>query len=307
MRNQLEFLTVPGPKWKPKGAPQKIPFFGGPSSARDGNTRCFPHGVEHLLQKVREGRGTTKYVVPPTNPTSQLFPTLGMVIYHVVLRRGYEDISGFVVGLGSAGDILCCEHTPDAEEKTIHCHLVVESSVTAEAIRKRIKIAGLDGRGQYAIMEKTKKTRVPYGRNELLKYVLKGLEREIPRQSSLKYSKGFTEIEIEEAKMTWIPSKLTSEEDEEKKSSKTHYSLIKEIYAEAPKTTRLVRDEFGNLINEQCVENNVGTWHLMCKKLNENEIRTSSHELERFYITLLRQDPLHQENLYTNLMKKMGW
>lgn len=232
------------------------------------------------------------------------------MLYHVILRKGYEDVSGLVVGLGSAGDVLCCEHNPDAEEKAIHCHVVVETPITDEAIRKRIKTSGLGGRGQYAIMLKTKKTQQPYDRKELLKYVLKGQERQTPRQSELKYSKGFTTEEVSEAIEKWIPKNDDDNHDkpqEKKKNPTTHYDLIEMIYAKANKSIRIVRDEFGNLINEPCIENSVATWHLMCRTLNEHKVRTSSNELERFYVTLLRHDPLHQENLYSNLCKKLGW
>lgn len=234
------------------------------------------------------------------------------MIYHVVLRRGYEDVSGLVVGfVYSSQSVLCAEHQPDDEEKTIHCHVVIESNVGPEAIRKRIKNAGFDGRGQYAIMEKTKKTREPYDKFKLLRYVLKGLELNNPQVSFLKYHYGYgDEAMIKLAKEDWKVENVKERPvaaPEKKKKATTHYGLIKEIYAEANKTTRLVRDEFGNVIHEQCIENSVATWHLMCKKLNENEVRTSSHELERFYVTLLRHDPLHQENLYLNLSKKLGW
>lgn len=228
------------------------------------------------------------------------------MIFHVILRRRYEDVSGFVVDYATrASSVVCCEHVPDSAEKTVHCHVVIDTENCAEAIRKRINVFKLGGRGQYAIMTKTASERLPYGRRELLKYVLKGLNRQQPQESFLKYSLGVSQNEIDAAVQEWDVRKPETVATDDKKG-KTHYALIKEIYAEAKKDVRIVRDEFGNLINEECVENSLATWHLMCRKLNENEVRTSSHELERFYVTLLRQDPLHQETLYTKLMKKLG-
>lgn len=226
------------------------------------------------------------------------------MLYHVVLRRKYQDVSGFVVDMESrATHLLCCEHIPDKEESTTHCHVVIETEISQEAIRKRINLFNVGGRGQYAIMTKTMKTRVPYIRIELLRYVLKGQGRAEPQESFLTRQFGYVDDEVRDAIMSWnLNAKAVIDDDDNK--GKTHYDLIKEIYAKANKTTRIVRDEFGNLINEHCVDNTVATWHLMCKELNANKVRTSKHELNRFYTTLLRQDPLHQEDLYAQYMRE---
>lgn len=229
-----------------------------------------------------------------------------MTIYHVVVLKPYTDVSGFVLDLEKFGNVLACQHAPDEEDKTVHCHIMCDTDKTAEAIRKRIVFHHLDGRGQYAIMLKTKKLREVYDVYKLAVYILKG------ERDNLKLNKGYSNDFIEAALGAWQPLPVKADINLDKKSkseskdTKTHYQLIKEIYDKASKTTRLVRDEFGNLVNEHCIENSVATWHLMCKVLNENHIRTSSHELERFYVTLLRQDPLHQEDLYNNLMRKLN-
>lgn len=228
-----------------------------------------------------------------------------MTIYHVVVLKPYVDVSGFVLDLEKFGNVMACQHAPDDEDKTVHCHIMCDTDKTAEAIRKRIVYHHLDGRGQYAIMLKTKRTREIYDDYKLAIYILKG------DRANLKYVKGYSDDYVETALKDWRQPVVKADVNTDKKTSndkdtKTHYQLIKDIYAKAPKTNRLVRDEFGNLVDEHCVENSVATWHLMCKVLNENHVRTSSHELERFYVTLLRQDPLHQEDLYNNLMRKLN-
>jgi len=229
-----------------------------------------------------------------------------MTIFHVVILKPYVDVSGLVLDLDKFGNVLCGQHSPDDEDKTVHCHIMCNTDKTAEAIRKRIVVHSLSGRGQYAILTKTKKLREVYDEFKLAVYILKG------ERDNLRYNKGYSNEFIEAALDAWQPLPVKADINLDKKSkseskdTKTHYQLIKEIYTKASKTTRLVRDEFGNLVSENCIENSVATWHLMCKVLNDNHVRTSSHELERFYVTLLRQDPLHQEDLYNNLMRKLN-
>lgn len=226
-----------------------------------------------------------------------------MTVFHVIVRKPYTDASGLVMDLEKYGNILCGEHEPDDTDKMIHCHIMCDTDKSAEAIRKRIVVHSLNGRGQYAIMEKTEKLREVYDVFKLAVYILKG------KRETKRFCKGYSDEFIEEAIKAWRPQPVKADinlDKKDMKDTKTHYQLIKEIYAKASKTTRIVRDEFGNLVNENCIENSVATWHLMCRVLNENSIRTSSHELERFYVTLLRQDPQHQEDLYNNLMRKLN-
>lgn len=223
-----------------------------------------------------------------------------MVVLHLVLGKNLTDISG--TGLfewfnEKSNFWLCAEHDPDDVDdpkggrfNKVHCHVMIEISVSVEVVRKVLTKCELAGRGQYAIMTKTQKTREPYDMEKLCIYILKGRLKPI--------SRGFMESEIERYRTLWVEREEKVESREKKNSSgekreKTHWDLIDEIWNELCEMpvwdVRLDFDPTGSGRTLNSVGRDAA-WQLMLKKLHENKVRTSRNELERFYVTLIRRD-----------------
>jgi hypothetical protein len=223
-------------------------------------------------------------------PTSQ--PTLPVL--HVVLRKPYEAIKAFVEWVkDNVSNYLVGEHEADPDINTTHCHILLEGlKVSKEALRKQIlKVS--PGQGQYVIMEKTQKTRLPYDRNFLGIYILKG-------KCHTANSTSFDEVQLALWASKWVDTKSS-----EKLSKAEKESTIWDVLMNARKL--MSKDWKMGVHNElnHCVDNTRANWFIMNQELNRARIRTSLNELERAWVTLLRQDTKHQSDFYDTIQNKI--
>lgn len=127
--------------------------------------------------------------------------------WHVVLRRGWQDISGLVnTWLGHFDTIAVADHSPDEETKSFHCHLIIIGyHATSHNNPQRDKYSKLfhdwRGRGEHSWMATVKETKEPVTLEGGLRYILKGGDESKAR---LVYVKGITDEQIEAAKDTWV-------------------------------------------------------------------------------------------------------
>lgn len=168
-------------------------------SSKDGTKVAVPRnegsnprlGFRKNLQKIM---GTLNIRVPMDQPTNQP----AVEVLQVILRKPYAELGELPAWLKEhTHNYLIGEHEADEEIATTHCHILVEGlKVTRESLRKAIlKVS--PGRGQYAIMSVTEKTKVPYETQPLGNYIVKGYE------SNAK-SSSFTEEQIQVWASTWI-------------------------------------------------------------------------------------------------------
>lgn len=230
------------------------------------------------------------------------------MIFHVILHATFADVSGFYMWACSRSNaVLVGQHEADEDISQTHCHFMIDTNVTNQAIAKQLKSRNLSGQGKSCIMEKTQKTREPYDRHKLCVYILKGYKTTI-------YDTMFSSNVIERMRSEWVqPTKETSPAKPVKdKSEKTHWDLIQEIIVESKLIpgiwgTVLEKDQFGHIIHEEGVlaGGRATIFDIMVKVLNKNKVRTSRNELERFYVSIMRHDYHSRQLLRNSIMQNV--
>jgi len=70
--------------------------------------------------------------------------------------------------------------------------------------------------------------------------------------------------------------------------------------------TMLGTDNEGVALEDAWVcRNRKAVWNYMIKVLNENKVRTSRNELERFFVSILRHDREACDRMYENIIEKI--
>lgn len=229
--------------------------------------------------------------------------------YHLVFHKSYAQIEQHIQGLKAhCESILVGEHPADDEVTTTHCHIAVSGVKTRALTTKKAceTIRGwlpdeIKGTGQYVIMDRTAKTRISYDFKLLCQYILKG-KREYLMYKSEDISEEFINEILND--YTGISQKIASiKEEKQKKKEYTQWDLIMEVRREAQKREQLVQKPFG-LVTVSTVIPSKETFDLMMDKLDKHKIRTSKHELERIFFSIIREDPSLQEATYNSLMNK---
>lgn len=224
----------------------------------------------------------------PNQPT----PNQSLTVWQVVLRKPFEEIKAFGEWLREQTiGFMICQHEADQEITTTHCHILLEGlKVGTEGLRKQIKKV-CPGRGQYAIMEKTQKTREDYDRDKLAIYCIKG---------SVANCKLASYDEVQQAiwATKWVDR---SEPLSKEEKDKTIWDVIMKAHGMCHKEWKYGSHNELNLQAEPSKEN----WFILMRELNLAKIKTSRNELERAWVTLLRQDPRNQEDLYNSIMSNV--
>lgn len=216
-------------------------------------------------------------------------------VWQLVLKLPYQDISGLVPYLRTNCDrYLVAEHSSDDGCKTTHCHIMlVNYRYTSTSLDKE-RAKYITGRGQHALLKVQEKSREPYGEPFLGAYCLKGLD--YTHKSS-----SYTDAEIKEFIARWVPLGKAKEE-----KPKTQWDLIQEMRSACQMSDRAIRIQHTEgvaYVSHVCPTRE--NFYVMNKILNENKIKTSIHELERWWITLLRQDQRNQDDLFNKINSKL--
>lgn len=228
------------------------------------------------------------------------------MIFHVIIRRPYSDLSGFYDWAVSASTaVLVGEHEADKEIATTHCHFMINADITDEGIRKQINKRKLGGRGQYAILTQTEKApRLPYDEEKLCIYILKG--------GKTSYHRSTFDERVPALQEKWVHKQEDASPVGSSKSEKTHWDLIQQIILESQKIPGvwgavLERTEFGDVVNDQGIlpEGRGVIFDVMVRILNENKVRTSRNELERFYVSIVRHDYHSRQLLRQSIMQNV--
>lgn len=152
----------------------------------------------------------------------------------------------------------------------------------------------------------------PYSRQELLKYLLKGSE------TRLKFKENISPAQVEAAVSEWVEPVLGNDTQSKtsKKDAETHYKMLAEIYKDALSkhpdwfntNYRATVSFFDRELDLERVEilDHHRYFIFMCNTLHKKHIRTSEHELERMYVTLLRMTEGGVEHLFLRISKKLN-
>lgn len=117
-------------------------------------------------------------------------------------------------------------------------------------------------------------------------------------------NKGFTEKEIEEAKVineAYQNKKISSNERKLKQKGLCHWDLIEEIRKQSTRTNVISPD--GTL----CVMYDKETvWKNMISVLEKYKIRTQQNDLERWFTTVIRDDTYAERAIRDKIFSKLG-
>lgn len=237
-----------------------------------------------------------------------------MVVWQVVVKQPYESVKALELS-AYADNVLFAEHGADGSTKRIHTHVVLDGvKVGRAAIEKRIKKFGYGGRGNYAILTECKDIKEPYDRDKLCVYVLKG-NKDLCKQTT--YSdeqivqwvsqwQGFGKRPAE--KLINHPAKSALP-----KPDMSHWAIMEVIREETrshpgvwTEINQITTGDDGLVQEPMWVCNNrKHVWNVMIKHLTKHKIRTSKNELERFWVSMMREEQNTSHALYSSIMRKL--
>jgi hypothetical protein len=181
------------------------------------------------------------------------------------------------------------QHDADEDINQTHCHFMINGlTTTDEGLRKELKKYITNGRKEYGLLKVSEKARLPYDEWWLAVYVIKG---DIDNHKLSSY----TESQVKDIVDAWVVYENPTPEQK----ITTQYELIKAMIPKMRQRSVVVQGEYGDCILDNAVVACQENFHIMCEMLNAHEVRTSRNELERIWVTLLRQHKSNQDALYT--------
>lgn len=237
-------------------------------------------------------------------------PDVSGVYWQGIIHREFQDLSGVLkIWQSHCVSYLVAQHDADEKVSRTHCHILIgDSDVGKEQLRRILKseIKDLDRRDAF-ILEKNMKTKEPYDRKKLLRYILKGT-------CPAYLVKNISDEEIAEARQSWAPESSEAPELVKKEKKKDDYfeyciealnTAPKEWFRTDPQWD-VWQDEgylpFLRSLREECRSRFMQ--HLACY-LNKKRVRTSSNEFERFYVTCMRLVDGEAKSLFSRLEAKL--
>jgi len=198
-----------------------------------------------------------------------------------------------------------CEHVADQQVKTTHCHAAIDLKVTKVALEKELKRLSLGGRGQLAILSKTEKEidgeRRDYDYDILCVYILKGCLATKATNN--------TDHDIEKWVARWVsyPTLSVTETITQAAKVTTQWDVILKTIEESKKNLwwENVIQSDGSMTQSVRIDRRQQIFKLLVQHLNTAKIRTSRNELERIFVTLLRQDERSVEEIYQSISRNI--
>jgi len=233
------------------------------------------------------------------SPTNQ--PTSGVEVLQVVLHKSYDTIKGIVEWLKeNTQQYLIGEHPADEQISTTHCHILVEGlKVTRESLRK-VVVKHSPGRGQNFTSALTEKERIPYERNFLGRYIIKGNVNHCKSTS-------FDDIQIALWASQWISYKSVLSTDQvvvttvqkPTKKANTIFQDCEEIIARLPFTSRELMELEPTVEQRTNIVKEIISW--------ANEKRKALHSIQvmNYYDNVLKAGvPDYYKDLCVNLINR---
>jgi len=226
------------------------------------------------------------------NPPNWYTPSKEHVTWHLIVRKPFQELREFADWVQAhTRAFVIGQHDADEEVNITHCHFMINGcDTTLEGLRKELKKYIKDGRKEYALMTKTEQQRLPYDEWMLAVYCLKG---DIEHHKLSKY----THEQVLDIVSAWV----TYETVDPKEKITTQYELIKAMLPKMKHKGVIYQGEYGEAFAENAVVPCQENFRIMCEELNAHEVRTSRNELERIWVTLLRQHKTNQDALYTSI------
>lgn len=226
-------------------------------------------------------------------------------VWQIVIHAAYDEQKALYDKIISACDrYLVCQHDADEKVNRTHCHILFEGPKrTRPSIQTWITQAGCGGRGNYAIFTKT------HDRTDLAKYMIKGNKAHVKATS-------FAMEQIQLWEQQWVNrEKLSPAVPESAKTAvKTQWEIMSEIIAETRAypgvwvlDQAITTGDDGIILDGVWVcRNRRYVWDTMLKHLAKNKIRTSIHELERWFVTMMREERDTSEEIFNRIVGKFS-
>jgi len=192
------------------------------------------------------------------------------------------------------------EHGADEQVPRTHTHsLIIEPEHDNEWFRKTIKATfpGINGRKDFRIFTKTQEEKLPISRQGL-RYLAKG------DSSRLKLIKLFSKEEVDTAVASWVNTPTETSSD-----SRTDMDIIDEIKDELMAKNIIKNREFfpteSSLVTSYTFQSHMKTdfIKILNKHLRINKKKTNLFELERWVVTIMREDP--EQPLWSKIFSKL--
>ena len=203
----------------------------------------------------------------------------------------WSDISGVApIWAGHCKEIIVYQHDADLSVKATHCHfLMLECSIKAEQFKRLFRKLYPDISGSGNGFWKWENKDWPNPTIDSITYMHKA-------KYPYLYKNNISDKIVENLQGLAFQPKLQNAETSATKKEKTetqmtHFELIEKLWIQLQsddKVTRQVCTSRGEIARE--IFNHSLAFDALNRMLNRNKIRTSRNELERFYVTLLRQD-----------------
>lgn len=225
-------------------------------------------------------------------------------VLHVIFHKSWADVSGICHKMAEkCTRFLAAQHNADDKVKTTHVHCALEhfdsqNVIPVEGVRTFIPDE-FKGRGQYVIMKKTEKPPKRFYHYETLCiYIIKA------SVLNVKLVKNLSPDKLEQLASQWIdhsePVKRTPKHEE---CSKTHWEIIQEVKEEINKQHKdKINPYTGGLTGEYSFEL---VYRMLLVVLRKYKIRTSRNELERFMITIIRDDYNFEDKVMLAIKKNI--
>ena len=238
---------------------------------------------------------TTALRQPPwtsKNPPNWYVASKEHVTWHVIVRKPFDELREFGVWVKShTRKCVIGQHNADDDDKMVHCHFMINGcDTTLEGLRKELKKYIKNGREEYAIMTKTQKARIPYAEWELAVYVLKG-------DLAHHMLGNYTHEQVLDIVSAWQQYETKTSEPK----ITTQYELVQAMVPKMRQKGVIYMGEYGEAFAETAIVPCQENFRIMCDELNAHHVRTSRNELERIWVTLLRQHKSNQDALYNSI------
>lgn len=225
--------------------------------------------------------------------------------YTFRIHVGYAQVPDTIKRIAEASEYLAV-YQHDGEGKRTHIHGYMEGyKMSIDSIKgwikKELGVSEFDPNDWAFPTKITKgpKKGQPVDR-EALTYFYKG-------QYPIKFFKGFTIDEISELhSRSYIPDKTRSTHNERtlKKANKCHWDLIEEMKSLIEVEEYLKQDLFGSLVTSWRPRSYDQVYQIMIQTLDKHKLRSSPHDLERWFCTLVRDD--ESNSLKRNILAKFS-
>jgi len=227
--------------------------------------------------------------------------------YHTIIHRPFTDLSGLISLWSSKSEaIACAEHEADDEVPRTHCHiLIIKYAHKRDNITKDIHkiFPDMNGQKDFRTYTQTQKSKDPISRQGLW-YLLKGQE------ARLKFQNNFSKQEVEEALKHFDPGQAKREksksESEKEKSKLNHYEIIEEIREQA-KVKQLLSHTMADVASTQhhFIENYSEIMEIIFTTLNKHRLKFGIFDLEKWFITVVSEDPRWKSMVKDKIFSKI--